>query len=157
MAEPKTKTPEQALNSLMYLASKSEKSSGDAIRLMRRWGVDADAIPKILKRLIDDRFIDDRRYAEAYVREKTNLSGWGAYKIRRMLVSKGISNNIINAALQGMDSDNQKRRLRTILERKLKSIKAANDYEARGKLLRYAASLGYGYEDASEVIDNMNF
>lgn len=40
--EPKvkrTKTAEQALRSLMNLCARSEKCSGDALRLMRGWGV----------------------------------------------------------------------------------------------------------------------
>ena len=77
--ERRAKTPEQALSTLMRLCARAEKSTGDARRLMRNWGVaDADA-EKVLDRLLSDRFIDDTRYAEAFVREKLRLSGWGEY------------------------------------------------------------------------------
>ena len=77
----RTKSAAEALQSLMRLCSRAERSSGDALRLMHRWGVsDVDAC-KVLAQLQRERFIDDRRFAELYAREKLNLSGWGAYKI----------------------------------------------------------------------------
>ena len=63
----RTKTPEQALVSLMNLCAKSEKCTGDARRLMRGWGVAAADAEKVLQRLVNERFIDDSRYAEAFV------------------------------------------------------------------------------------------
>ncbi len=150
-----TKSPQQALVALQRLAARSEKSSGDAMRLMQRWGVQESERRGVLERLIKERYIDDSRYAEAYVREKSNLSGWGARKIAMQLRSKGIDPQIINDALQQLDDDEQRQRLECKLQRKLKSIKAVNDYELRGKLLRYALSLGYEYEVAHEVVQGV--
>ena len=47
------KTPEQALASLMRLCAKAERSSGDALRLMRTWGVAQEAQQKVLRELLD--------------------------------------------------------------------------------------------------------
>ena len=82
------KTAEQALASLMRLCARAERSSGDAMRLMGTWGVPTQERGAVLQRLIKERFIDDRRYAEAFVREKINLSAWGEYKIRTALRRK---------------------------------------------------------------------
>lgn len=75
-AVPRTKTPEQALAALMRLCARAERSEEDARRLMTRWGVAPADRERVLERLRRDRFIDDARYAEAFVREKINLSGW---------------------------------------------------------------------------------
>ena len=64
----RTKTPEQALSALMRQCARAERCSGDALRLMRRWGVTDDEARKVLARLVAERFIDDQRYADAYVR-----------------------------------------------------------------------------------------
>jgi SOS response regulatory protein OraA/RecX len=85
------KTPEQAYAALIRLCARSEKSSGDALRLMQRWGVKPSARQGVLQKLLADRFIDDNRYAEAFVRDKIRLSGWGARKIRTSLRLKGIA------------------------------------------------------------------
>ncbi len=147
------KTPAQALASLMRLCAKAERSSGDALRLMRGWGVaDADA-RKVLDRLIADRFIDDRRYAEAFVREKINLSGWGRYKIVSALRAKGISQALAAEAMSQADATDMRGRLSEILARRMRTLKAATPFDARAKLMRYALSQGYDYETACECVE----
>lgn len=151
--ERKPKTAAQALQSLMRLAARSEKSSGDAMRLMQRWEVPVAERRGVLEKLIESRFIDDRRYAEAYVREKSNLSGWGARKIAMQLRTKGVSQDIITKALGQLDSSELQLRLQDKLRRKLKCTKANSQYELRGKLYRYALSQGYDYEQAIKAIE----
>ncbi|MDR2911751.1 MAG: RecX family transcriptional regulator [Alistipes sp.] len=148
------KTPEQALASLMRLASRAEKSSGDARRLMRGWGIAPADAERILAELIDRRFIDDERFAAAYTREKLRMSGWGAHKIRASLAAKGISRDIANAALQQhLDPEAQAGRLEKLLERRLPRVKAATPYELRSKLTRYGLSLGYDYDTVGEAVE----
>jgi regulatory protein len=153
--EPKTKTAEQALNALMRLCSKAEKSSGDALRLMYRWGVPIAERQGVLDKLVEMRFIDDARYAEAYTREKSQLAGWGARKIAQNLYQKGVSKDIVAKTLAMLESDDQRAMLEKRLQRKLPTIKATTDYERRGKLLRYALSLGYEYDMVISVIDTL--
>jgi regulatory protein len=154
--ERKTKTAQQALQSLMRLCARSEKSTGDALRLMRTWGVPEAEQRGVLNKLLADRYIDNRRYAEAYTREKSQLAGWGERKIAMQLRLKGVERETISAVLaELMNDDDKLERLREKLQRKLRSTKAANDYELRGKLLRYALGLGYDYDMASEVVDRV--
>ena len=153
--EKKPKSAAQALQSLMRLCARAEKSSGDALRLMRGWGVAEAEREGVLNKLIEQRFIDDRRYAEAYIREKSNLAGWGARKIAFQLRQKGIDKEIISTSLATLDSDAQLQQLTAKLERKIRTIKAANNYELRGKLLRYGMGLGFDYEMTRRAIDKI--
>lgn len=154
--ERKTKTAQQALQSLMRLCSRSEKSTGDALRLMRTWGVPEAEQHGVLDKLIADRYIDNRRYAEAYTREKSQLAGWGERKIAMQLRLKGVERETISAVLaELMANDTMAERLHEKLAKKLRTIKAANDYELRGKLLRYALGLGYDYDMAAEAVDRV--
>ena len=151
----RAKTPEQALNALMRLASRSEKSSGDAMRLMRNWDVEPSARAGVLQKLIDNKFIDDRRYAEAFVRDKMRFSGWGAFKLRSALHAKGIAGEIVDEVLRSLDSDNMAERLRDRLERKMRTVKFASRYDLKSKLMRYGASLGYDFESVADVVDSL--
>lgn len=153
--EPKPKNEQQALESLMRLCARSEKSSGDALRLMHKWQVAVDRRQAVLERLCAERFIDDRRYAEAYVREKSHLMGWGARKIALQLRTKGVAQDIINEALALIDGDAQRSRLREKLRRKLRTTKYSSSYELRGKLMRYALSLGFDYDVAIDAVDEL--
>ena len=153
--ERKTKSAAEALQSLMRLCARGERSTGDAMRLMRTWGVPEGERQAVVDRLVAQRFIDNSRYAELYVREKSRLSGWGARKIAMQLRTKGVEKEVIAEALATIDSDEQSDRLAEKLRRKMRTTKAQSDYEMRGKLLRYALGLGYDYDDASTALDKI--
>ncbi len=152
----KRKTAEQALQSLMRMCARSERSSGDALRLMRRWGVADDEAKKVLARLRAERFIDDARYAEAFVRDKLNLSGWGAYKIKMTLRTKGVSREIIDEVVAPMLAEtDMTERLEEIMHRRMRTLKYSSPYDAKTKLIRFAASRGYDMEEAIECANKI--
>ena len=156
--QPKVKRPktaEQALASLMRLCARAERSSGDAMRLMATWMVPEADRQGVLQRLIKDRFIDDSRYAEAFVREKSNLSAWGEYKIRTALRRKGIADNIINSALQQMPTEQNLERLTEHLRRKMRTIKYDTTYQLKTKLIRHALSLGFTMDDVLKCVEDV--
>ena len=152
--ERKPKSAQLALQSLMRLCARSEKSSGDALRLMQQWQVPQAERQGVLERLVKERFIDDGRYAEAYVREKSRLSGWGARKIAMQLRQKGVSQAIIDEALGQLDSNVELPRLVDKLRRKIRTTKYTSDYELRGKLMRYALSLGFDYDIVQRAVED---
>ena len=139
----------------MRLCARAEKSESDARRLMRGWGLTDRDAGQVLAKLVRDRFIDDGRYAEAFVREKLRLSGWGAYKIRTALQRKGIPKELIDAALAQADGTDMGERLTQMLVRKARTAKAATPYDLKTKLIRYGLSLGYEYEAVIEAASAM--
>ena len=153
--EVKLKSAEQALRLLMNMAARAERSSGDALRLMKRWGVDDNDAQRVLQRLIAERFIDDSRYAAAFVREEINLSGWGSYKIVAALRRKGVDNRIIENALSQYGSVDMEERLQGLLEKKIKTVKYRDTSDLRAKLFRFAASRGYDYSTAMQAVDRV--
>lgn len=156
--KPKVKRPktaEQALTSLMRLCARAERSSGDAMRLMATWMVPEADRQGVLQRLIKDRFIDDSRYAEAFVREKSNLSAWGEYKIRTALRRKGIADDIINGTLQQMPTEQNLERLTERLRRKMRTIKYDTTYQLKTKLIRHALSLGFTMDDVLKCVEEV--
>ncbi|MEG0788924.1 MAG: regulatory protein RecX [Alistipes sp.] len=155
MLSPKikrSKTPEQALSALMRLCARAEKSTGDALRLMRTWGVDEAKHSAVLQQLLDLHFIDDTRFAEAFVRDKTKFSNWGAFKIRAALQHKGIDKQTIDNALIQISKSDMDSRLTEHLTRKVRTIKYTTTYELKTKLIRYGLSLGYDYEAVMEAV-----
>ncbi|MFI3289206.1 MAG: regulatory protein RecX [Rikenellaceae bacterium] len=149
----KSKSPEEALRSLMALCARAERSSGDAYRLMTRWGVDRAEQPKVLERLIKERFIDDERFAAAYIRDKINLSGWGKFKIQRQLLQKGIAKEIIEEQLAELNRDDMTERLEQLLSRKIRTTKYNTKHQLKDKLIRYGASLGYDFSSVNEAVN----
>ena len=125
---------------LRCLCSRREYCSADILKKAAdALDGDKDAAEQILQVLMSEKYVDDLRYATAYAREKSMISGWGETKIRYMLSSKRISRSLVDQALTEIDSDKADARLRKLLENKSKTLKA--DPQIRLKLLRFA--LGY--------------
>ena len=114
---------------------------------------DADEAGRIMDRLVEEKYIDDLRYASAFARDKSSIAGWGATKIRYMLAAKGIDRETIAAVLQEVDEGKASDRLEKLLSAKVRSLK--DDPQCRMKLLRFALGRGYQYDEAAEVIDRL--
>lgn len=106
---------------------------------------DDAAAGEVLESLVADGFVDDARYAGAFAREKAVLDGWGPVKIRYMLKAKGIESADIDAALATVDADTAAEKLDKLLAAKARSLQG--DPQARLKLIKYALSRGYNYDD----------
>ncbi len=108
---------------------------------------------EIVQTLIEEKFIDDFRYASAYARDKASIAGWGSIKIRYMLSMKGIDKAIIESALEEIDIEKASLRMEKLLATKYKSLK--NDPDCKVKLLRYAMGRGYNYEQIQSFIEKL--
>ena len=148
-------TTDEILYKLAARCSVSEQCLSDIESKLAKYDLTEEERTRILRHLIEEKYIDDHRYAEAYVREKSNLAGWGARKIAFQLRQKGITQEIITTTLASLDSDTQLEQLTAKLERKMRTTKAANNYELRGKLLRYGLGLGFDYEMTRTAIDKI--
>jgi len=98
---------------------------------------------RILHRLLDEGYVDEARYARAFVRDKFRFSGWGKVKIAQGLRAKQISSTVIDEALKEIDEDYYRQTLREALKAKRRSLHEKSDYETNAKLIRFALSRGY--------------
>lgn len=133
-----------ALNRAMALCSRYEKCVKDITEKLSAWGIDDEtATGLIIEELIKNKFIDERRYAAGYAREKQRINRWGKIKIRAMLKAKGIDRLTIEEALANIDPVEYSSILKEDLIRKRSSIRSSGEYELKGKLIRFAQSRGY--------------
>lgn len=154
----KVVTADKAVQKLMVLCSKSEKSSADAIRLMQRWEIDSSDIKEIITTLQRERYIDDNRYIELYSRDKARFSTWGKRKIIDTLIMKGLDRSLVNSIVTEQLSDiDPKEKLTVAIQKKYEQIKDKEDniYKLKDKLFRFAASRGFDFDDIRSVIERV--
>lgn len=108
---------------------------------------------EVLESLVADRFVDDGRYAAAFAREKSSLTGWGPAKIRYALMMKGIPRETISSGLGEIDREAAGARLEKLMSAKYKLL--AGDPYAKFKLIKYALSRGYDYSDVAPLAERM--
>ena len=145
-------TADKILNNLRRQCSRREYCTADVLKKAEK-ALDGDhqQAVKVLNVLVEEKFVDDRRYAAAFARDKSTIAGWGAVKIRYMLSAKGISKDIISEALEEVDVRKADDRLRKLLENKDRSLK--EDPQRKMKLLRFALGRGYSYDEVSAILN----
>ena len=114
---------------------------------------DMAAAQEVLDSLLSGGFVEDRRYAAAFAREKSGLTGWGPVKIRFALGARRIPAEIIDEALSEIDAGRAGRKLRRLMEAKWKSLDG--DPAAKFKLLKYALSRGYDYGQVRSLVEEI--
>lgn len=142
---------EQILSTLQNLCVRREYCTSDIRRkALDRCEGDATLAGELVASLKADRFVDDVRYASAFAREKSSLTGWGPVKIRFALRAKGLSDSDIAEGLSEIEEDRAASRLETLLRGKWKSL--CDDPQGRLKLIRFALSRGYEYSQVEGLI-----
>lgn len=156
---PKIKSPEQALASAELVCARMERTESDVRRSLVRWGVVDRAVQQqILDKLVAAGFVDHRRYAGAFVREKFRLSHWGEQKIRFALRLKGVAQELVDEAIEeNIDKDQEVDQFEADLRRRARSLegKAKSAYDLRVKLFRWAASRGYSFDQINASLDKI--
>lgn len=107
----------------------------------------------VVSALVAEGYVDDRRYAAAYTREKSALAGWGPVKIRTTLLARGIPREVVLEALEEIDPERASAKLEKVLEAKWRTLQ--DDPQGRLKLIRFALSRGYDYEPVRPLVERL--
>ena len=143
------------LNKAATYASRCEHCESEVREKLLAWGGSNEEVNEIIAYLIEERYIDNQRYANSYTKDKFRFNHWGKYKISMMLRSKDIGNEIIEEALEQIDDEAYLEKLQQILKDKLRSLKYSSEYEKKGKLFKFAQSRGFESGAISKVIDSI--
>jgi len=150
-------TPDQVLDKMAKYCAYQERCVKDVRDKLKTFDIPQEDQGKILDYLLDNRFVNDERFAKSFVRGKINQSGWGLNKIRFHLMQKGIAKEIIDEALAQTDEEAYRQRLIDILKAKSKTVKAENDFEKKRKLAAYAMQKGFEAALVWEVLKGLEF
>lgn len=141
----KEMTEQEAYLQLAALCAQAEHCEQEMRDKMRRWELDETVQNRIVDRLIKERYVDDERYARAFVKDKIRYNKWGRRKVQQALWQKRIDADIQQRVLDGIDEKEYVDILRPLLKQKRKTTKAENDYELNRKLVRFALSRGFDF------------
>ena len=143
------------LNKAATYASRCEHCESEVREKLLTWGGTSEEADEIIAYLIEERYIDNQRYANSYSKDKFRFNHWGKYKIGMMLRSKNIDSDIIEEALNQIDEKEYIEKLQQMLKEKLRSLKYSSEYEKKGKLFKFAQSRGFESSAILMVIDSI--
>jgi regulatory protein len=134
----------QALGRAMALCSRQEYCESAIRSKLEFWEVSPDDTESIISQLIREKFIDDLRYAQAYVKDKVRLNHWGRVKIRYMLSMEKVGHPIIDQAMESIDDELYADALHDLLIKKARALqRESNPFTKRQKLIRFAQGRGF--------------
>ena len=142
----KEMTEQEAYLQLAAICAQAEHCEQEMRDKMKRWEIDETVQNRIIDRLTKERYIDNERYARAYVKDKIRYNKWGRKKVQQALWMKRIDQDIQQRVLDEIDEKEYLDVLRPLLKQKRKSIKADSDYEMNQKLVRFALSRGFTFD-----------
>ena len=146
-------TEQEAYLRLTALCAQAEHCQHEMLEKMKKWELADEAQARVMERLIKERYVDDERYARAFVMDKIRYNKWGRRKVEQALWMKRIDKGIQERVLSEVDDEEYVSALRPLLKQKQRSTKAASDYELRQKLIRFALSRGFGFDIIRQCID----
>ena len=143
------------LNKAATYASRCEHCESEVREKLLVWGSSNEETEEIIAYLVEERYIDNQRYANSYTRDKFRFNHWGKYKISMMLRSKDIDKDTIEEAISQIEEEEYLEKLEQILKDKLRSLKYSSEYEKKGKLFKFAQSRGFESSAISKVIQKI--
>ena len=149
----KETTEQEAYLQLAALCAQAEHCQQEMRDKMKRWEMAPEVQERVIARLIKERYIDDERYARAFVKDKIRYNKWGRRKVQQGLWMKRIDDSIQQRVLNEVDDAEYLTVLKPLLEQKAKSIKAESDYERNRKLVRFALGRGFTYDIIRQCLD----
>lgn len=140
-------TEKEVWNKVTAYCSIAERCSADVVDKLQKWGVERDVLSNITSKLVEEKYIDEKRYSFAFVNDKYRFAKWGKVKIAQALKQKQIPEDVYDLALKDVDENEYLDILRNLLNAKRKAIHAKNEYEQNGKLIRFALGRGFEMKD----------
>ena len=121
--------------------------------MLERHKVGNEDINRILKHLIQEGYIDESRYARAFVHDKVRFAKWGRSKIAQALWQKRIPQEVTDAALSSIDDEEYMDALNDVVKSRYRTAKGATEYERKMKTMKTVCSRGYEPSLVRKVLD----
>ena len=128
------------------LCSRQEQCSGVIHDKLLLWGLSEKDAEKVLKKLREEKYLDDERFARFFTRDKLRFNGWGPRKITYALRQKHLAKSIIEEALAEIEKNSWQEKCNELIRAKARGLKEKDTYSRKGKLFRFAAGRGFDPE-----------
>ena len=148
--------PDDCYRAALRILNHRFNSAAELKRKLRAKGFDRECIEPTIVRLTDEKWLDDERYAGAYVRTRLQKR-IGKLRVRRELIAAGVADEIIDQALgENVDSDAERARAVAAAEKRLPIlVRRYGAQLARNKLTAYLLKQGYDFALVREIVKEM--
>jgi regulatory protein len=157
MKEPvKITDPNQALLKAQGYCAYQERAQQEVRDKLYEWGMWTDAVESIIGELIVHGYLNEARFATAFVGGKFRMKKWGRVKIKMELKKRRVPDNLIRDALKTIDDREYGKSLQLLYEQKSREVKEKHPLKKQQKIMRYLASKGFEQDLIWDLFKNQN-
>ena len=151
----KTKlTSEQALIKIQKYCAYQERCHKEVTDKLYGFGLWKNQVENIIIKLLEENFLNEERFAEAYVSGKFRFKHWGKIKIKLRLKEKQVSDYCIKKGLNQIEDEEYASTIKRLIEKKeVDYSKKYKGYELKAKLINYLLQKGFEYDEIKSVIE----
>lgn len=137
-------SPEQAFVRICKYCAYQERSHKEVRNKLFTYNLYPSEVEQVLTRVITEGFLNEDRFAKAFAGGKFRMKKWGRNKIANALQAHGVTQRCIQRGLREIDDPNYLKTLKTLLQKKMASLREANPLKKKHKAAQFA--IGKGYE-----------
>lgn len=153
MDQHKTYTVDEAQKRLEHYCAYQERCHKEVVQKLYDMRMIPEARDKIVVHLLDQNFLNEERFAKAFVRGKFRIKKWGKQRLQRELKQRNIHKNIISIALKEINNNAYYDAFNALAEKKLATIRESNLQKKKKKLADYLLYRGW---ESHMVYDKVN-
>lgn len=152
-SQKRSYTPKEALSRIRQWCDRQERSQQEVRDKLYSWGLHHDDVEELIAELVIGNYLNEERFARAYVSGKFRIKRWGRRKILDGLRAKRISDYCVRKGMEEIDEEEYLQTLQHLTEKKAALIAPKSGAVLRAKLLSYLAQKGYEQQLVWEIVD----
>jgi len=144
-----------ALKKISNFCAYQERSLFEVRVKLEDWGLKPEEVDKLISRLVEQDFLNEKRFVDSFVRGRFGLKKWGKVRIRQELKMRQIPNDMIMEALDALDEVDYEETLHFLAKRKWKLTRESDLYKKKAKVSRFLLFRGFESDLIKEVVDKL--
>lgn len=140
----------EAIEKIKKYCAYQDRAENEVRQKLRSLEVNSSEIEKIVSELKAEKYLDEERFVESFIRGKINAKKWGTEKIKAHLIAKGISSSLIERYMADIDQGKYQQNLYDNINKWLRTNLLTT--ETYSKLCRHLLSKGYTYQEIKNAI-----
>lgn len=150
--EKKYTSKTDALVKLQRYCAYQERCHAEVHSKLIELGCYGQDLEEVMASLIEEKFLDEERFARSFARGKFRMKQWGRIRIQQELKQRQISDYCIRKAMEEIKEADYLETLKAVLEKRASQIAEPDDFARKGKLAQYAMSRGFESELVWQVL-----
>ncbi len=150
-------TSEQAYQKLKHFCSYQERCHQEVLEKIYSFGIYKSEADVLISKLIEENYLNEERFAFAFVGGKFRIKQWGKIKIEYELKQKRVSSYCIKKAMKTIEEEDYLQTIQTLVLKKWDSLKHEQYLNRQAKTIAYLTQKGFEHaliNNAIQLIRN---